>query len=142
MHQPTYDDLFSFLNSIHFQDSSNSDYERVFKREDLDVVLVFSMLANPVTDRLVRDADLLSTETRLVHHGLVAPGSLVKTTSGIKKKPVNGSDHRAGTLLFVVTRKCQFGSIQHRQTVAGRKRADLLLHDFDSIVDGYAIDAA
>lgn len=100
MHQPTYDDLFSFLNSIHFQDSSNSDYERVFKREDLDVVLVFSMLANPVTDRLVRDADLLSTETRLVHHGLVAPGSLVKTTSGIKKKPVNGSDHRAGTLLL------------------------------------------
>lgn len=78
MHQPTYNDLFSLLNSIHFQDSSNSDYERVFSREDLDVVLVFSMLDNPVTDRSVRDADLLSTETRLVHHGLVAPGSLVK----------------------------------------------------------------
>jgi hypothetical protein len=78
MFEPNYEHLFSFLKSIDFEDISSSDYERVFARKDTDIILAFSMLDNATTTRNVRPADLLSTETRLVHHGLIAPDSLIE----------------------------------------------------------------
>lgn len=78
MFEPSYDHLFSFLKSIDFEDTSPSDFERVFVRKDMDIILAFSMLDNATTTRNVRPADLLSTETRLVHHGLIAADSLIE----------------------------------------------------------------
>ena len=83
MFEPSYDHLFSFLKSIGFEDASPSDLDRVFTRQDMDIILAFSMLDNAATTRTVRPADLLSTETRLMHHGLIAADSLVEL---IRKK--------------------------------------------------------
>jgi hypothetical protein len=83
MFEPLYDHLFSFLKSIDFEDNSPSDFERVFARKDMDIILAFSMLDDASTTRKVRSADLLSTETRLVHHGIIAANSL---TDLLRKK--------------------------------------------------------
>ena len=68
----TYAEVFALLQRLGFRDSSSSDSERVFQHPESGIVLAFAMLDDPSPLRPVRPADLLSTEMRLQHHGLIA----------------------------------------------------------------------
>ncbi len=72
----TYERLFVFLDSLNFTEVSVNEFERVFSRDNVGVIVAFSMLDDPSPSRLVREADLLSVEYRLIHHGLIGEDGL------------------------------------------------------------------
>ncbi len=78
MSQITYQWLFAYLERLGFEDSSQTDFERVFEHSELGILLAFSMLDDISLDRPVRDADILSAEFRLQQAGLLS-GPLTDT---------------------------------------------------------------
>jgi hypothetical protein len=68
----TYEWLFTYLERLGFEDSSQSDFERVFEHSELGIILAFSMLDDVAVDRPVRDADVTSVEFRLQQEGLLS----------------------------------------------------------------------
>lgn len=71
----TYQWLFKYLEQLGFEDSSPSDFERVFEHSEHGILFAFSMLDDVSVDRSVRDADITSVEFRLQQLGLLS-GSL------------------------------------------------------------------
>ncbi len=72
MAEITYKWLFAYLEALGFEDSSQSDFERVFEHSELGILLAFSMLDDVALDRPVRDADITSVEFQLQQHGLLS----------------------------------------------------------------------
>lgn len=75
MAQITYERLFAYLMRLGFEDTSQSEFDRVFKHSEHGTLLAFSMLDDASVDRPVRDADITSVEFRLQQEGMLA-GSL------------------------------------------------------------------
>ena len=74
--QFTYEWLFAYLEHLGFEESSQSELERIFEHSEHGILLAFSMLDDPAVDRPVRDADVTSVEFHLQRHGLLS-GALV-----------------------------------------------------------------
>jgi hypothetical protein len=68
----TYRELFTFLAGLGFSELDRLPSGNVWNHSPSGIMLLFSQVAPNET---VRGADLLSVETRLQHHGLLA-GSL------------------------------------------------------------------
>lgn len=75
MAQITYEWLFAYLKRLGFEDTSQSEFDRVFKHSEHGTLLAFSMLDDASIDRPARDADITSVEFHLQQDGLLA-GSL------------------------------------------------------------------
>ena len=84
MSQVTYQWLFAFLERLGFEDSSQSDFERVFEHSELGILLAFSMRDDTSIDRPVRDADIISVEFRLQQEGLLS-GQLADVSSRLSE---------------------------------------------------------
>lgn len=72
MTQITYEWLFGYLRRLGFEETSQSDLERVFEHLDRGTLLAFSMLDDATENRPVRDADIASVEFRLQQEGLLS----------------------------------------------------------------------
>lgn len=81
MAQLSYTELFDYLQELGFEDHSPYPHERVFEHKQRGMLLAFSMLDDPATDRTVRPADITSVEFRLQQEGLLM-GSLKKAAHG------------------------------------------------------------
>jgi hypothetical protein len=68
----TYEWLFTYLQQLGFEDSSPSEFERVFEHSGRGILFAFSMLDDPSVDRPTRDADITSVEFRLQQEGLLS----------------------------------------------------------------------
>ncbi len=84
MAQITYKWLFAYLERLGFEDSSRSEFERVFEHSELRILLAFSMLDDAAVDRPVRDADATSVEFRLNQEGLLS-GALTDTVPQLRE---------------------------------------------------------
>ena len=84
MAQITYEWLFAYLERLGFEESSQSDFERVFEHSVHGTLLAFSMLDDAAVDRPVRDADITSVEFRLQQEGLLS-GSLADLRARISE---------------------------------------------------------
>ncbi len=84
MTQITYEWLFAYLGRLGFEDSSRSDFERVFEHSELGILFAFSMLDEAAVDRPVRDADVTSVEFRLQQEGLLS-GALTDATARLSE---------------------------------------------------------
>ena len=69
---PTYAELFAFLASLGFEESSTDQFERVFEHSDSDAVLMFSLTRGTDEQSPVRPADLLSAEVHLRGNALIS----------------------------------------------------------------------
>jgi hypothetical protein len=77
--QISYAELFEYLRELGFEDRSPYPLQRVFEHKQRGMVLAFSMLDDPATERPVRPADITSVEFRLQQEGLLI-GSLKAST--------------------------------------------------------------
>lgn len=68
----TYERLFTYLKEIGFEDSSPSEFERVFEHSGHGILFAFSMLDDGSVDRPVRAVDITSVEFRLQQEGLLS----------------------------------------------------------------------
>jgi hypothetical protein len=75
----TYERLFAYLKQLRFEDSSPSEFERVFKHPELGMVLAFSMHDDAAENRPVRGSDFTSAEFRLNQAGLLT-GALAQAS--------------------------------------------------------------
>lgn len=72
MAQITYEWLFGYLRRLGFEETSQSDFERVFEHSERGTLLAFSMLDDAAEDRPVRGADISSVEFRLHQEGVLS----------------------------------------------------------------------